>query len=177
VIAVRRWLRRALVAVAVLAGLVLAALGASAVLDRPARVMMVSSTVDASKAEVWAVLTDFDDYDQWNPVITSAAGEPEVGAELDLELTLPGHEPEELDAEVLIARPERKLRWQDRLVLPGVRDWEYEFVLQPLEPGRVVVVQLLRSEGLLAPFTDEEAGREALALIGEALVERLGATG
>lgn len=172
----RRWLRRGLVTVAVLAGLVLAALGASAVLDRPARVMMVSSTVDAPKAEVWAVLTDFDDYDQWNPVITSASGEPEVGAELDLELTLPGHDPGELDAEVLNARPERKLRWQDRLVLPGVRDWEYEFVLQPLEPGRVVVVQLLRSEGLLAPFTDEEAAREALALIGEALAERVAAS-
>ena len=55
VAAVRRWLRRGLVTVAVLAGLVFAALGASAVLDRPARVMMVSSTVDAPKAEVWAV--------------------------------------------------------------------------------------------------------------------------
>jgi hypothetical protein len=170
---VPRLLRLTLIAVAALALLALAALGASAALDRPARIMMVSSTVDAPKREVWAVLTDFDDYDQWNPVITSASGEPVVGAELDLELTLPGHEPEELDAEVLIARGGRKLRWQDRLVLPGVRDWEYEFVLQPLEPGRVVVVQLLRSEGLLAPFTDEEAAREALALIGEALAERL----
>jgi hypothetical protein len=170
---VPRPLRLALVLLAALALLTLAALGASAALDRPARVVMVSSAVDASKADVWAVLTDFDDYDQWNPVITSASGEPVVGSELDLELTLPGHDPEELDAEVLIANGDRKLRWQDRLVLPGVRDWEYEFVLQPVEPGRVVVVQLLRSEGLLAPFTDEKAAREALALIGEALAERL----
>jgi hypothetical protein len=170
---VPRPLRLALVLLAALALLTLAALGASAALDRPARVVMVSSAVDASKADVWAVLTDFDDYDQWNPVITSASGEPVVGTELDLELTLPGHDPEELDAEVLIANGDRKLRWQDRLVLPGVRDWEYEFVLQPVEPGRVVVVQLLRSEGLLAPFTDEKAAREALALIGEALAERL----
>lgn len=168
-----RPLRLALVVLAALALLTLAALGASAALDRPARVVMVSSAVEASKADVWAVLTDFDDYDQWNPVITSASGEPVVGTELDLELTLPGHDPEELDAEVLIARGDRKLRWQDRLVLPGVRDWEYEFVLQPVEPGRVVIVQLLRSEGLLAPFTDEKAAREALALIGEALAERL----
>jgi hypothetical protein len=170
---VPRPLRLALVLLAALALLTLAALGASAALDRPARVVMVSSAVDASKADVWAVLTDVDDYDQWNPVITSASGEPVVGTELDLELTLPGHDPEELDAEVLIANGHRKLRWQDRLVLPGVRDWEYEFVLQAVEPGRVVVVQLLRSEGLLAPFTDEKAAREALALIGEALAERL----
>lgn len=171
-----RPLRIALVALAALILIALAALGASAALDRPARIMMVSSTVDAPKREVWDVLTNFDDYDQWNPVITSASGEPTVGSDLHLELTLPDHEPEELDAEVLIVRGERKLRWQDRLVLPGVRDWEYEFVIQPLEPGRVVVVQLLRSEGLLAPFTDEEAAREALALIGEALAERV-ATG
>ena len=172
-----RPLRLALVVLAALVLLALAALGASAALDRPARIMMVSTAVEASKPEVWAVLTNFDDYDQWNPVITSASGEPVVGAELDLELTLPGHDPEELDAEVLIVRGDRKLRWQDRLVVPGVRDFEYEFIIQPVEPGRVVVVQLLRSEGLLAPFTDEEAGREALALIGEALVERLAATG
>jgi hypothetical protein len=38
-----------------------------------------------------------------------------------------------------------------------------------------VVVQLLRAEGLFAPFVDEEAGREALALIGEALAERVSA--
>jgi hypothetical protein len=174
---VPRPLRLVLIALAALVLLALAALGASAALDRPARIMMVSTAVEAPKPEVWAVLTNFDDYDQWNPVITSASGEPVVGAELDLELTLPGHDPEELDAEVLIVRGDRKLRWQDRLVVPGVRDFEYEFIIQPVEPGRVVVVQLLRSEGLLAPFTDEEAGREALALIGEALVERLAATG
>ena len=171
-----RPLRLVLVVLGALALLALAALAASAALDRPARIMMVSSAVDAPKAEVWRVLTDFDDYDRWNPVITSASGEPVVGGSLDLELTLPDHEPEELDAEVLIVREGRKLRWQDRLVLPGVRDWEYEFVIQPIEPGRVVVVQLLRSEGLLAPFTDEEAAREALALIGEALAERVAAT-
>jgi hypothetical protein len=168
-----RPLRIALVALAALVLVALAALGASAALDRPARIVTVSSTVDAPKREVWAVLTEFDDYDQWNPVITSASGEPRVGAELDLELTLPGSEPEELDAEVLIARGERKLRWQDRLVLPGVRDWEYEFVLEPLGPGRVEVVQVLHSEGLLAPFTDEEAAREGLRRIGAALAGRV----
>jgi hypothetical protein len=173
---VPRPLRLALIALAALLLLTIAALAASAALDRPARIMMVSSTVDASKPEVWAVLTDFDAYDEWNPVFTSASGEAVVGSELDIELTLPDHDPEELDAEILIARGDRKLRWQDRLVLPGVRDWEYEFVIQPVEPGQVVVVQLLRSEGLLAPFTDEEAAREALALIGEALAQRLSAT-
>jgi hypothetical protein len=174
--ALRRGLRNALLAVGILAVLLVAALGASAALDRPARVMIVTSTIEAPKPEIWAVLTDFDTYDEWNPVFTSASGEAVVGSSLDLELTLPGHDPEELDAEVLVVNGDHKLRWQDRLVAPGVRDWEYEFLLEPIEPGRIEVIQVLRAEGLLAPFVDEDAAREALDLMAKALAERL-ATG
>ena len=60
-------------------------------------------------------------------------------------------------------RAGRKLRWQDRLVLPGVRDWEYEFVLEPLANGRVRVDQIIHIEGLLAPFADTAAARGARA--------------
>jgi hypothetical protein len=153
--------------------LVLVALGASALLDRPAEVVSSSTTVQGPKREVWAVLTDFERYDEWNPVVTSAVGEAVEGGDLDLEVVLPGHDPESLDAKVLIVRPERKLRWQDRLLVPGLRDWEYEFALEPLEDGRVLVVQQLRVEGLLAPFADTDAAEEALELAAAALAERL----
>jgi hypothetical protein len=170
---VPRALRRALVAVALLAVLGLLAVGASALLDRPATVMTTSSTVPGPKQEVWETLTDLEGYGEWNPVITSASGELREGSELDLRVELPGHEPEDVEASVLIYRPERKLRWQERLVLPGLEDWEYEFILQPLAGDRVVVSQHLRIEGLLSPFADEDAAREALHLMAEALGERL----
>ncbi len=168
-----RPLRLAVLALAGLAVLALLALVASAALDRPAQVVTSTTVVDGPKRDVWAALTDFEAYEEWNPVVTDAAGEAREGARLDLVVTLPGRDPESLDAEVLIARPERKLRWQDRLVLPGVRDLEYEFVLEPQEDGRVRVVQLLRYEGLLAPFADTAAAREALELQGQALAARL----
>jgi hypothetical protein len=160
----------------VLGGLVAAALLApalSTLLDRPAKTVSVSATVEGRKQEVWEVLTDFAAYEEWNPFMRRAAGEAREGTTLELETVLPGEEPRSLDAEVLIARPDRKLRWQDRLVVPGLRDWEYEFVLEPLEPGRVLVVQQLRAEGLLAPFADKGAAQEALQLTAEALQARL----
>jgi hypothetical protein len=160
----------------VLGGLVAAALLAlalSTLLDRPAKTVSVSATVEGRKQEVWEVLTDFAAYEEWNPFMRRAAGEAREGTTLELETVLPGGEPRSLDAEVLIARPDRKLRWQDRLVVPGLRDWEYEFVLEPLEPGRVLVVQQLRAEGLLAPFADKGAAQEALQLTAEALQARL----
>jgi hypothetical protein len=167
-------MRRALIVVAGLAALGLLALGASAALDRPARVVTLTSTVEGTKQDAWEMLTDFAAYEEWNPVVTEADGEAREGSGLDLEVVLPGHDPEQLDATVLIARPERKLRWQDRLLLPGVRDWEYEFILDPVEGGRVRVVQLLRIEGLLAPFADTDAAEEALGLMARALSDRLG---
>jgi hypothetical protein len=170
---VRRPVRLALLALAGLAAAVLVALAASALSDRPARIASVSATVEARKPEVWAVLTDFAAYDEWNPFLREASGEAREGSTLELEAVLPGHDPESLDAKVLIARPDRKLRWQDRLVVPGLRDWEYEFVLEPLETGRVLVVQQLRVEGLLAPLADTEAAQEALELLVEALQQRL----
>ena len=57
-----RRLRLALIALGGLVLLVLLALGASAALDRPARVVTVSTTVDGPKRDVWATLTDFDSY-------------------------------------------------------------------------------------------------------------------
>ena len=110
-------------------------------------------------------------------MLTEASGEAREGGKLGLAATLPGHDPEELDAKVLIFRPERKLRWQDRLLLPGVRDWEYEFVLDPLGGGRVRLTQILHFEGLLAPFADTDAAREALELQSDALAERLASGG
>lgn len=171
-----RGLRRALLALVTLIGLALLAVGASAFLDRPAKVVTMSATVEGPKLEVWEALTDFAAYEDWNPVVTRAEGEAREGTALELDVVLPGHDPESLDAEVLIALPERKLRWQDRLLLPGLRDWEYEFVLEPVEGGRVLVVQQLRLEGLLAPFADEAAAQEALELTALALEARLAET-
>ncbi|MGH3011597.1 MAG: SRPBCC family protein [Gaiellaceae bacterium] len=169
----RRGLRIAFLTLGALGLLALLAVGLSAVLDRPAKVVTMSATVPGPKQEVWETLTDFGAYREWNPVVTHAEGQAREGAELDLDVVLPGHDPESLDAEVVIARPKRKVRWQDRLLLPGIRDLEYEFVLQPLDDGRVLVVQQLRIEGLLAPFADKDAAQEALALTAEALEQRL----
>lgn len=164
---------RLLLGVVALALLALLALGASAALDRPAKVVRLDATVDGPKRRVWAAITDFGAYEEWNPVFARAEGEAREGSSLDVLVVLPGHDPRELEPEVLIVRDERKLRWQDRRMLPGVEDWEYEVALEPVGDGRVLVAQELRIEGLLAPLADEDAAQEALALEAAALEELL----
>ena len=86
---VRPSLRLALFALGVLGLLALLAVGPSAVLDRPAKVVTMSATVDGPKQEVWEALTDFGAYEEWNPVVTQAEGEAREGAELDLVIASP----------------------------------------------------------------------------------------
>ena len=83
---------------------------ASAALDRPSKTVVDEVTVDASAATVWGILTDFERYGDWNPVVTSISGERRLGAELDLALQRPGADVEELHPEIVIWRPKRKLR-------------------------------------------------------------------
>ncbi len=168
-----RPLRLALLAVLGLAILTLAALGVSAALDRPAKVVRMDVTVEGPRRDVWAGITNFAVYRTWNPFLIRAEGQAREGSDLELVVALPGHGPRTLDAKVLIVREGRKLRWQDHRVLPGVEDWEYEIVLEPVGGGRVLVAQQLRIEGLLAPFADEDAARKALGLMADALRERL----
>ena len=155
--------------------LVLAVLAifASAALDRPSKTVVNEVMVDASAEPVWGILIDFDRYGGWNPVLTEVSGERRLGAELDVALRRPGADVEELQAEIVIWRPKRKLRWMSRRFLPGISDREYEVILERLDDGRVRVLQEMHLEGVLAPFADEASEQVALERIAEALRKRV----
>ena len=46
--------------------------------------------IEADPAEVWAVLTDFDRYPDWNPFIVDVRGDAEPGERLRVTLSPPG---------------------------------------------------------------------------------------
>ncbi|MFJ4981713.1 SRPBCC family protein [Streptomyces coeruleorubidus] len=46
--------------------------------------------ISARPEEVWAVLTDFERFHEWNPFLMQAAGRAEPGQRLSLRFRLPG---------------------------------------------------------------------------------------
>jgi hypothetical protein len=165
---------RALLLAGALLALAAAALGASAVLDQPHRYYREAVEVEAPRAAIWSLLTDFDGYAEWNPYITRASGVARVGEEVELRLEPPGEEAESHTATVLIVRPRRKIEWETRLVVPfpGVLDHEQIFRVLPLGGNRWRIVSEARFEGLLAPFADVDGERAGLERMIEALAER-----
>lgn len=95
-----------------------------------------STTIDASPDEVWAVLTDFDAYDEWNPTVTSVTGEPEKGSTLTV--TSDGSS---FESRVLAADAGRLLRWESHRGVVGVFDGERTFALEELSDGSTLFTQ------------------------------------
>lgn len=164
---------RLLLGVAVLVAVVATlAIGASAALDRPSRTATTTMLVDAQREDVWRVVTQFDTYAEWNPYMRIEGGPPAVGSSIDVRLDPEGDE-RELDATIFVYKPPRKLRWQSRLLVPGVMDVEYEIIVAPVSPGVTQVTQHAREEGLLVPILGAAPTQAGLEMIGEALARRV----
>jgi hypothetical protein len=172
----RRRLRLALVGLGAVVALAGAALAGSALTDLPAKSAYSEIVITAPRERVWQILTDLDAYPEWNPVVTRAAGTLEEGESLEVQLLEPGGGPEATDLSVLVVHPMRKIRWQDRMFVPGIRDREYEIIVAPAGDGRYRVVQRERVEGLGAPFVDIDGIDEGLDLIAHALKRRAEST-
>ena len=102
--------------------------------------------------EVWAVLSDFGSYGEWNPGMDDVQGEAKAGSRLTIRFTLNGGRTRTMRPTVLVAEPGRELRWLGRILLPWVFDGEHRFEIHETTPGVVTFVQGERFKGLLVPF-------------------------
>ena len=132
--------------------------------------------INASGERVWRVLTDFGAYGAWNPFITSISGQVKQGARLKVRVHPPGGRGMTFRPTVLVADPDRELRWIGRLLLPGIFEGEHAFQITPLENGRVRLRQQETFRGFLVPLLrwlldgQTRAGFEAM---NRALKERV----
>jgi hypothetical protein len=168
----RRIVKVVVIVVAAAAALLGLAVMTSAAVDRPAKTISSAVTVEASRETVWGLLTDFEGYQRWNPLITEAAGDARIGAEIEVAIHPPDSETQHLTPEITILRPNRKLAWMSRDVLPGISDREYEVIIDRLGDDRVRVVMHKRFEGLLIPFTSTAEEQQGLDLMAAALKEQ-----
>jgi hypothetical protein len=112
--------------------------------------------IAASADQVWAVLTDFAAFPEWNPFLTTVTGEAAVGAHLEVRLQPPGGRALTVRPTVLAADPARELRWIGHLLFPGLFDGEHRFVVERAPMGGptdvVRFVQAERFTGVLVPL-------------------------
>ncbi len=140
----------------------------------PMKKIDTSIRIDASPAIVWGILTDFAAYPGWNPFITNIEGIVRAGERLTIRVAPPGQKGMAFRPHVLVAEPERQLRWKGRLIVPGLFDGEHIFRIEPAADG-IRFYHLEQFTGLLPhimPASSFEAIREGFEAMNGALKQR-----
>jgi hypothetical protein len=108
--------------------------------------------IDAPLPHVYAILTDFRQYELWNPFLTSVRGALVVGQKLSLEMSLPEGKTYLLAPEVTHVTELSELRWRARFWSASLLEAEQLFLLKQPRPGVTRVVQGLDFSGFLLRF-------------------------
>jgi hypothetical protein len=108
--------------------------------------------IDASASKIWAVLTDFSHYSEWNPFIRSIRGKAQQGERLEIFIQPPGRNGMKFRPVILALQPEHELRWIGRIMVAGIFDGEHQFQLEPIGASRTRLIHREVFSGLLVPL-------------------------
>lgn len=133
-----------------------------------------SIVIDAPPATVWAVLTDGEGYEHWNPFVTSVTGDLAEDSRPRITVAPPGRRAMTFRPLVTHAVPDTRLRWIGTLGFRGLCDAEHEFILSPTPVGGTMLVQRETFRGLLVPLLGGmlEPTRRGFEMMNMALRDR-----
>ena len=118
--------------------------------------------IAAPPEAVWAVLTDFASFPEWNPFVVEASGDVAVGARLRVRIRPDGGRATTFRPTVTVVEPARRLGWLGRLLVPGLFDGAHRFELEQTATG-TRLVQAEEFSGILAGLILSMVGAASLA--------------
>lgn len=135
--------------------------------------------INASSDTVWDILTDFDNFPNWNPFIKEISGKLQEGARIEVFIKPPNSNGMKFKPKILTYRPGKELRWLGNLWIPKLFEGEHSLIIEKISEDKVLFIQKEKFSGLLVPFfsgilKDTESGFKLMnqALKQEALKKR-----
>ena len=108
--------------------------------------------IHATPEKVWAILTNFDDYPNWNPFITSIQGDVKIGNKIIARLEPPKAKGMTFKPKVLVFDTNIEFRWIGHLLMPGLFDGEHPFQIIDNGNGTSTFIQSEKFRGILVPL-------------------------
>ena len=115
------------------------------------RIIKTETIIHAPAERVWAEMTDFASFPQWNPFVREAHGKLVPGEKLKIRLRLDRGLRMTFRPRVTVVEPNRELRWLATLGRPGVFDVDRAFQIEPRDEGSVRFVMSEECSGWLTP--------------------------
>lgn len=114
--------------------------------------LITEITINAAPEKVWSVLTDFENFPNWNPFIKSLTGDVAVGNQIKVFLEPPGGKAMTFNPIVLAYTPNKEFRWIGKLFVKGIFDGEHKFELIANNDGTTRLIHSEKFSGLLIPL-------------------------
>lgn len=92
--------------------------------------------INASAEKVWQILSDFENFPNWNPFVVKVLGTPKVDEILKIEVQLPESMKLKFTPLVLKAEPNKELRWVGTMPLGAFRG-EHFYQIETLDENKV----------------------------------------
>jgi hypothetical protein len=108
--------------------------------------------IHATPEKVWSILTNFNDYPNWNPFIKSIKGEAKVGNKITARIEPPEAKGMTFKPKVLAFDANKEFRWLGHLLFPGLFDGEHKFELIDNGDGTTTFRQSEKFRGILVPL-------------------------
>ena len=131
--------------------------------------------IQATAERVWKILTDFKNFQQWNPFIYKIDGDPSVGTRIKIHLRTPNGKNRRYQPKITMVEPFRELRWLGKLTIPGIFDGERIFILEPIRDKQIRFVHKEIFTGLLVHLVGNRLDRDmysSFISMNEALKKR-----
>jgi hypothetical protein len=132
----------------------------------------VISEINAPIEKVWAVLTDFPRYKEWNTFIPLIEGQPIRDSKLKIQITPPGKKAMTFTPVITQLQKERLLQWCGVLGMAGLFKGIHSFELERLSDTRTRLIHYEVFTGILVPFvfgSIGEATRQGFRMMNEAI--------
>ena len=108
--------------------------------------------INATPEKVWSILTNFDNYPNWNPFIKSIKGEVKVGNIITARIEPREAKEMTFKPKILTFETNKELKWLGHLLFAGLFDGEHKFELIDNGNGTTIFIQSERFKGILVPL-------------------------
>jgi|WetSurMetagenome_2_1015567.scaffolds.fasta_scaffold70509_2 hypothetical protein len=128
-------------------------------------------TIQSTPEKVWQVLTNLDQYADWNPFLHHASGKIDLGKQVDVTFKNNG---KDMVLHCIVTEVDRcrKLSWKYHVGAPFLYQGEHIFTLDTTSDGKVHFVDQENFTGLLVPFFVKENDTGGFISMDEALKKK-----
>ncbi|HEY7778216.1 MAG TPA: SRPBCC domain-containing protein [Nitrososphaeraceae archaeon] len=128
--------------------------------------------IDSTPQKVWNILTNFKEYELWNPFMTKVVGDANLGSKIEVNIKTMNGKKRTYYPIITKCETNSELRWKGKSILPGVFDGERIFVLERSVDDKVSFSHKEIFSGLGVKFVGnklDENLRDSFVRMNEAL--------